>query len=122
MTIIKKIILFAIMIAFLGNIIQPNLVCADGLGDEIGKFEAGDVSQNDTKTLKTVVNKFLGVLRAISGIILVILISTTGYEYIISTPSVKHDIKHRMLPVIIGLILIFGCTSIAALFLKTMGG
>lgn len=122
MKIIKKIILFAIMIAFLGNMIQPNLVRADGLGDEIGKFEAGEVSQNDADTLKKVANKFLGVLRAISGIILVIVVSTTGYEYIISAPSIKSEIKIRMLPVIIGLILIFACTSIASLFLKAMGG
>ena len=41
------------------------------------------------------------------------MIAIVGFNYIISTPEVKDEMKKKMLPIIIGIVLVFGATSVA---------
>ena len=125
MKIIKKILILTIISICMANIFQINLIYAKtDLSTDIGKFEADITTKvvTSTKSLKQVANRFLGFLRIISALILVIILGTTGYEYIVATPDVRGEIKKKMLPIILGIILVFAAVSIASFILKSIGG
>ena len=107
------------------NISSTNFTSnAAKLSDDVDGFQANITADAVSKTvsLKTVVNRLLGFLRIISALALVLILGTTGYKYIVATPEIKGELKKRMLPVIIGIILVFSAASIAAFILGAVGG
>ena len=84
--------------------------------DGITVSGGGDVSK-----LQNVVGKLLGFLQVASGIIAVLMIAITGFQYIVETPEVKSEIKKKMLPIIVGIVLVFGATSIAKFIIGVAG-
>ena len=77
-----------------------------------------DRNSINTDSLKTVIGKILGFLQVASGLAAVIMIAVTGFNYIISTPEVKKEMLSKMLPIVVGLILVFGAVSIAKFLLE----
>ena len=84
--------------------------------DGIQVTGGGDVSK-----LQSVIGKLLGFLQVASGIIAVLMIAITGFQYIVETPEVKKEIKAKMLPIIVGIVLVFGATSIAKFIIGVAG-
>lgn len=84
--------------------------------DGITVSGGGDVSK-----LQSVIGKLLGFLQVASGIIAVLMIAITGFQYIVETPEVKNEIKKKMLPIIVGIVLVFGATSIAKFIIGVAG-
>ncbi len=125
MKIIKKLSILILISLFMVNISSTNFISnAAKLSDDVDGFQA-DITANavsKTASLKTVVNRLLGFLRIISALVLVLVLGTTGYKYIVATPEIKGELKKRMLPVIIGIILVFSAASIAAFILGAIGG
>ena len=124
MKIIKKLSILILISLFMVNISSTNFISnAAKLSDDVDGFQA-DITANavsKTASLKTVVNRLLGFLRIISALVLVLVLGTTGYKYIVATPEIKGELKKRMLPVIIGIILVFSAASIAAFILGAIG-
>lgn len=118
MKIVEKIvIIFIILIAVLSvipyNISNAATTPSTDIGQVIGGWKADLPSQAKTQGLRNIVSKLLAALRTISGLVLVLIIATTGYSYIVETPQVKKEIQKKMLPIVIGVMLVFGATSIA---------
>lgn len=125
MKIIKKLSILILISLFMVNISSTNFTSnAAKLSDDVDGFQANITADAVSKTvsLKTVVNRLLGFLRIISALALVLILGTTGYKYIVATPEIKGELKKRMLPVIIGIILVFSAASIAAFILGAVGG
>ena len=108
---------FAIlMIAVSMFVIMPNNMCFADATNAISKVENEAKSDNATTAaegLASVIGKLLGFLQVASGIVAVLMIAIVGFNYIISTPEVKDEMKKKMLPIIIGIVLVFGATSVA---------
>lgn len=124
MNVIKRLPELILISLLLINIFSPNFILAAKLSDDVGGFEA-ELTQDavlKTKSLKIVVNRLLGFLRIISGLVLVLVLGTTGYKYIVATPEIKGELKKRMLPVILGIILVFSAVTIAGFILGAIGG
>ena len=122
---IKRILTIVIMVFSLIGIFKLNYsYAAASISNDIDGFEANisDKAVLKTYSLRQVVNRFLGYLRIIVALFLVITVATTGYHYIVATPEVRGDIKKRMLPMIIGTILIFSAISIAMFITSALGG
>ena len=116
---------FAIlMIAVSMFVIMPDNMClADATGaiDKV-KTEAKKADPTEASTdLATVIGKLLGFLQVASGIVAVLMIAIVGFNYIISTPEVKDEMKKKMLPIIIGIVLVFGATSVAKFLIGVAG-
>lgn len=124
MNILKKLSILIFICVFLINIFTPSFTLASKLSDDVSGFEANIDSNvaRRTKSLKKVVNKLLGFLRIVSAFILVLVLGTSGYKYIVATPEIKGELKKKMLPVILGIILIFSAVTIAGFILEAMGG
>lgn len=72
-----------------------------------------DPTEDKYSDLAKVVGKIIGFLQIASGITTVIMVAFLGFELITSMPEVRGEIKKKMLPMIIGIMLVFGATSIA---------
>ena len=116
---------FAIlMIAVSMFVIMPDNMCLADATSAITKVEGESKSENATKAaegLAPVIGKLLGFLQVASGIVAVLMIAIVGFNYIISTPEVKDEMKKKMLPIIIGIVLVFGATSVAKFLIGVAG-
>lgn len=72
--------------------------------------------------LQSTISKLLGFLQVASGLVAILMIAIVGFNYIISTPDVKEEMKKKLLPIIIGLVLVFGAVSLAKFILGVVQG
>ena len=120
MRIISKILIVMIIAFGVFAIVPQNIVRADG--DAMGaieKIENENVNGDDTATQKLarIAKSVVVFLQIGSGIAAVIMIAVTGFRYIIESPEVKAELKKNMLPIIVGILLVFFATSIARFFI-----
>lgn len=123
--------LFAIlMVAISMFVIMPDNMsfAADDAGataitaiNKVKDNTSSDKASAAADGLAGVVGKLLGFLQIASGIIAVLMIAIVGFNYIISTPEVKDEMKKKMLPIIIGIVLVFGATSVAKFLIGVVG-
>lgn len=117
--------IFAIlMIAVCAMVIMPKNMSYAAGGSSAGNVIDGIStagSTADVSKLQGVIGKLLGFLQIASGLVAVLMIAITGFNYIVSTPQVKEEMKKTMLPIIIGIVLVFGATSIAKFIIGVAG-
>lgn len=79
----------------------------------------GTLSTNVGNDLaQKVISKILAFLQIASGLISVIVIAFSGFKYVVAeTADIKGEVKKKMLPMIIGMILVFSATTIAKFIL-----
>lgn len=88
----------------------------DNVQAAIGAYDATDAAG-----FVGAIGKVLSFIQFASGIIAVLMIAIVGINYIIETPEGKDTLKKKMLPIIIGIILVFGASSIAKFFVTIVG-
>ena len=116
MKILEKMVIVLIVAVCVMGIIPQTKVCAAGssvsqtMQDIKGDTESGGAGIAD---LKGVINGILGFIQVASGILSIVMIAWTGFRYIIETPEMKTELKKNMIPIVVGVILVFGATSIA---------
>ena len=119
-------VLVMLMIALSAFVMIPdNMVfAADGATAStiVGNVKAKNPDAKYSDKLTGTINKLLGFLQVASGLIAILMIAIVGFNYIISTPDVKEEMKKKMLPIIIGLVLVFGAVSVAKFILGVVGG
>lgn len=128
MKIISKIsIVFVIcMMVFF---VVPNNVRADNKNDSNssssafgGLIDKAKPASNDipadSSSVTGIIRKLLGFLEVASGLMSILVIAFTGFQYIIASDAeMKSEMKKKMLPLIIGLILVFSASSIVSFIL-----
>ena len=76
----------------------------------------------EVNSFKKTLGKILGFLEVASGITAIVVIAFLGFQYIVSTPpNMKNEAKNKMLPIVIGVVLVFGAVSIAKFILGVAG-
>ena len=123
----KKInkILIMLMIAVGAFIIMPNNMTFAENKDAKAIVAGVNASLPDSEysnDLSKTVGKLLGFLQVASGLVAILMIAIVGFNYIISTPDVKEEMKKKMLPIIIGIVLVFGAVSVAKFILGVAQG
>ena len=116
---LQKVLLILTIAVCIFSILPQNIVKADATSvvEGVGK----KVSEgSEYGGLQTVVGRLLGFLRIASGLVAILMIAITGFNYIVGTPDVKDEMKKKMLPIIIGLILVFGAVSVATFILNAV--
>ena len=124
-------VLVMLMIAVSAFVIMPdNMVFAEAKKSTGGTDPKSVVSSVNVKNpdadyssdLAGKIGQLLGFLQVASGLVAILMIAIVGFNYIISTPDVKEEMKKKMLPIIIGLVLVFGAVSVAKFILAVVGG
>lgn len=117
---LSLIIITCVFVAFLPAFSE---VDASSVSSLVGKMTGDDIDDSLSADLRGTINKLLGFLQLAAGLISVIVISFTGFQYIVaSTPDMKDEIKKKMLPLLIGMVLVFGAASIAKFILGAVEG
>ena len=84
--------------------------------------KAGSVNEKAAGQLSKIIGGLLGFLRLASGLVAILMIAITGFNYIIGGAEVKEEMKKKMFPIILGLLLVFGAASIAIFVMGVITG
>ena len=109
---ISMILVIAIIaMLVLGVVFQSTSFAADPLAvmNEVN----GNADIGSTTGITDVASRILTFIQVISGVFAIIMIAVVGFNYIVETPDGKAELKKKMLPIVIGIVLVFFATSIA---------
>lgn len=114
MKVLQKIMLVLIIGACVFMVMPQNEVHAakysvTGAIDKINATGSAEVPDK----LITVVSKILGFLQVASGFAAIIAVAITGFNFLTGSPDVKKELPSKAIPILVGLVLVFGATSIA---------
>ncbi len=101
------------------DVVEEGLRIAN-VGTEVGlvDMKASEVTNGSAgDSFKGVVETILGFLQVISGLLSVVIIAVTGFKYITETPDMRNELKKSMVPIVVGLLLVFFATTIAKFFI-----
>ena len=117
MKVISKIIAI-LLISVSTLIIIPNnstFAATDAANAISGLNATGDV---DVSGLQGVIGTLLNFLQIASGLVAVLMIAVVGFGYIVTPDAeMKTEFKKKGLPIIVGIVLVFGAASIAKFFI-----
>ncbi len=121
---VNKILAILVIAICTLTIMPKNTALAAGSSAKniVGGVNASIPDDGYATDLQTTISKLLGFLQVASGLVAILMIAIVGFNYIISTPDVKDEMKKKMLPIIIGLVLVFGAVSVAKFILGVVGG
>lgn len=81
---------------------------------DVSKIKPDGSGVQNAEGLMPIIGKILGFLQVTSGLLAVVIIAVTGVNYVVFTPSdMRGEMKHKMLPLVLGVVLVFGAVSIA---------
>lgn len=127
MKVISK-ILMVLIIAILISCMQPQILslAADG-GSISSMVKATNPGESDgtasigSEMATVVIRKVLALLQLSSALIAVVVIAFTGFRYVFDNDvEVKNEMKKRMLPIVIGMVLVFAATTVAKFLLAVV--
>ena len=115
---VKNILILATLVLIF-SIALTTISNAESVSSMVNSTKPSGVDSSIGSDLATnVIAKILGFLQVASGLISVVVIAFTGFNYIVaSDPNIKEELKKKMLPMIIGLVLVFSATTIAKFIL-----
>ena len=115
---IQKIFIILIVAFFIFEIMPSNFVAAtDQTANIVGGVIPWSPSRASASKLQETIGRLLGFLQIASGLVAILMIAITGFNFIVATPTVEEEMKSKMLPIIIGIVLVFGAVSIAKFIL-----
>lgn len=113
--IIKKIInllfLFIVLLGMYSNVFADDI----NTGDYTDIYNPGG-----TGGLNTMGGKILGLVQAIGTSVSVIMIVVIAIRYFVSAPDQKADVKSKLIPFLIGAILLFGASNLLSLLVTVV--
>ncbi len=120
---LKKVFIVLLVIGCVFGIMSQNISMAASadVSTIVGGVEAQNPDSSLATDFQTTIGKLLGFLQIASGLIAILMIAITGFNYIVSTPDVKEEMKKKMFPIIVGFVLVFGAVSIARFILGAVG-
>ncbi len=123
MKILQKVLLILIIGVCVFMVMPQNEVRA---GDEVKtKINSivddvkGTAPTGETKGIMGVINRIIGFIQWASIIALVLVLIAKGWQYITGPAEIKDEVKKTAIPILVGLILVFGATTIAKFVLNT---
>ena len=95
------------------NVFLQNKVEAETVSEIVKEITPSDVESNNYSSLQEVIGKILGFLQIASGLTTVVMVAFLGFKLLTETPDVKSEVKHRLFPIVIGIVVVFGTISIS---------
>ena len=105
---------------FSSNVLAASTSKASGLISNIEKATNDAESKVDTSKFVSTAGKIIVLLRNFSIIAGVILIIVLGVKYMMGSVEQKSDYQKSFVPLVIGIILVIGATSIASFLFSLM--
>ena len=113
---IQKILIFLLIAICVFSILPHNTVFATDDKDSpigiIGDITPVEPSGEGMKGLAEIAGRILAVLQLITGLATVLVIAFTGFNFLTGSAEVKDEMKKKMIPIVVGLILVFSAITI----------
>ena len=113
---IQKIFLILLVALCIFSIVPNTVVLAENAGEIAGGVSAEGVKISEN--IWNLIGKILGYLQLIVGIIAIISIAFTGFNYITSSPDMKAEVKKKWVPIVIGVVLVFSAVSVSRIIIN----
>lgn len=78
-----------------------------------------DTTSIDTTKVKSLAGKILGFLQVIGGIAAVIIVAIFGIKYMMGSLEEKAEYKKSFVPLIVGIVVLYGAVTIANILVNT---
>ena len=78
-----------------------------------------DTQSIDTTKVKSLAGKILGFLQVIGGIAAVIIVAIFGIKYMMGSLEEKAEYKKSFVPLIVGIVVLYGAVTIANILVNT---
>ena len=132
MKILGKALLILIISICMFSIMPNNVFAADkeektpaeenpSASSVIGKVNPTNPDDDVSTDFANVIGNVLGFLRIASGLVAVVMLAVTGFNYIMAGEANKADYLKKFAPIIIGFILVFSATTIAKFLIGIAG-
>lgn len=112
----KKIILIFLLIILLTTFTTNIVVVAINTEN----YRPGGLTADDTSKLTSMTGKILGTIRNLGIIASVIMLTIIGLKYIFGSLEEKANYKENIIPYIVGIFLLVGCTIIPSMVYEIM--
>lgn len=126
MGILKKLLVSVVILSLIFTFIPSSILevnATDTVSGLVGGLNGKLPSASLSSGLQTFIKRLLGLLQIASGILSVIVIAFTGFNYVMAaTPDMKEEVKKKMLPMVIGIVLLFSASSIAKFIIGAIEG
>ena len=106
-------VLIVFIIAMFSITLIPQTPCYADVQETVKNFTPDVPTDGEAASFVKIANVVLGLIQILSGVMAIIVIAWTGFKFIVETAEMKAQLKDRMLPIIVGAILVFGATSVA---------
>lgn len=91
------------------------------VSDAIKQVTPSYIASSNYSELQTTIGYVLNFLQVASGITAVVMIAFTGFKLIFEVnPEVVNETKRTMYPIVLGIVLTFGATSIAKFIISAL--
>ena len=104
------------------------LICASGSTVQAESTVESTISSIGSGTaapvggIKTVISTILGMIRLLTGLLSIVVIAYTGFEMVVETPEGKKKVKEKMVPIVVGVVLVFMASTIASFIIGVFEG
>lgn len=107
----SKIIILTIIFLFCSKFV---------LADDINTGVYNQIYNGGSQSLKNAGELILGLVQAIGTSVAVIMIVIIAIKYFISAPDQKADVKSKLIPYVIGAVLLFGASNILGIVVRAV--
>lgn len=114
----KSIKIVSILMIAMMLIMVSTSVFAVNPGDAIGQVE-GEIAYGGNQDFSAKVGKIIGFLQWAGAIAGVLIITIFGIKYMMGSLEEKAEYKKSMIPLIVGIVVVMGATTIANLLVNT---
>ena len=106
-------VLFILMMAMLLVMTTTPVFAANDIG------VSANTEGIETGKIKTLAGKILGFLQIVGGIAAVVIIAIFGIKYMLGSLEEKAEYKKSFIPLIVGIVVLYGAVVIANLLVNT---
>lgn len=118
MKILSKMLIVLVIAVFSFTLMPTTSMVYADVTDIMENVKADTNKVGDTSGITTVSSRILTILQILSGVFAILMLAITGFKYIVETPEVKKELKGTMVPIVVGILLVFFATTIAKFFIN----
>ena len=110
---IKIIATLLLAVLLVATVSQISLATYTGIIDDVDK--AGEGVATEVDGVKDLAGRVIKIIRNVAAIAAIVIISILGIKYMMGSTQEKADYKKSFIPLIVGIIVVFGAAQIASM-------
>lgn len=116
-----KILTSMVCILMMVMCLSSTVLAAKSGGSGINAGDLKPIFDGDSTNMKNWAGKIMGIIRNVAVIASVIILMVIGVKFILGSTEEKAEYKKSLMPIVIGIVLVVGATTIAAFIFNNIG-